>query len=177
MISETLSIIKQNEVALRLSSMQMAQLYALLEGSEAEQLLEIINEQLAQQNYNLPEYINPIAYRDFKNLQQVEDKLGVTIQDEHLFPSIIKVQPSQRLATELADAEEYSPVSEKERSEWIIQPILSELRRINHNSFHIYSGRQLNVDAEKGLRGECDFMYGSRDKPMCCANGRCKTIQ
>ncbi len=58
----------------------------------------------------------------------------------------------------MGEAEEYSPVSEKERSEWIIKPILAELRRINHNELYIYSGRNLNVDEGRGLRGECDFI-------------------
>jgi len=42
-------------------------------------------------------------------------------------------------------------------------PILLELRRRNHNTVAIYSGEQLDVDADLGLKGECDFILAKSD--------------
>ncbi len=48
--------------------------------------------------------------------------------------------------------------SEKAKSEWIVVPILTELRTKNSNFFTIYSGDTLNADEKSGLKGECDFI-------------------
>lgn len=48
--------------------------------------------------------------------------------------------------------------SEKAKSEWIVVPILRELRNRNDKYFTIHSGDFLNADEEKGLKGECDFI-------------------
>jgi len=50
-----------------------------------------------------------------------------------------------------------SPESEKARSEFIIAPILFEWQEHNQN-FTLYSGRNFDVDAKRGLTGECDFI-------------------
>ena len=55
-------------------------------------------------------------------------------------------------------AKELPMKSEKARSEIIVFPILLELRNLHNKFFTIYSGDTLNVDAERGLRGECDFI-------------------
>ncbi|BAP57870.1 hypothetical protein THII_3573 [Thioploca ingrica] len=56
-----------------------------------------------------------------------------------------------------------SSSSEKARSELIVMPILLELRRRNHNTVAIYSGERLDVDADLGLKGECDFILAKSD--------------
>lgn len=48
--------------------------------------------------------------------------------------------------------------SEKSRSEMIISPILLELRRQLENRISLFSGKEFNVDSEKGLIGYCDFL-------------------
>jgi hypothetical protein len=40
----------------------------------------------------------------------------------------------------------------------IIAPILLEMMEKNHRAFTIFSGETLDVDADKGLNGECDFI-------------------
>ena len=47
---------------------------------------------------------------------------------------------------------------EKARSEFIIAPILAELYDQAQNELSLFSGWELNVDAELGLIGRCDFL-------------------
>lgn len=48
--------------------------------------------------------------------------------------------------------------SEKARSELIIAPILLEIKRQMPERISLFSGREFNVDAGKGLSGYCDFL-------------------
>jgi len=48
--------------------------------------------------------------------------------------------------------------TEKARSEMIITPILLELRRMLDDKISLFSGKEFNVDLEKGLNGACDFL-------------------
>jgi hypothetical protein len=48
--------------------------------------------------------------------------------------------------------------TEKARSEFIIAPVLLELRRSMHGSFGLFSGIEFDVDASRGLNGFCDFI-------------------
>ena len=47
---------------------------------------------------------------------------------------------------------------EKARSEFIIAPILAELYDQANNELSLFSGWELNIDAELGLIGRCDFL-------------------
>ncbi len=47
--------------------------------------------------------------------------------------------------------------TEKARSEFLIAPILAELRQLDP-SISLFSGTEFNVDAAQGLNGICDFM-------------------
>lgn len=47
---------------------------------------------------------------------------------------------------------------EKARSEFIIAPILAELYDQAQNELSLFSGWELNIDAELGLIGRCDFL-------------------
>ena len=98
-----------------------------------------------------------MAYRDF-NLNDIEDILGVSNQIKSLFSDLSPLNPSQWLKQTLAMNAELPIRSEKAKSEMIIFPILAELRQRNHQFFTIYSGENLNVDEELGLKGECDFI-------------------
>ena len=48
--------------------------------------------------------------------------------------------------------------SEKVRSELIIAPILLELKRNHPDRVSLFSGKEFNVDADRGLNGFCDFL-------------------
>jgi hypothetical protein len=48
--------------------------------------------------------------------------------------------------------------TEKARSEFIIAPVLSEVRRQLANAISLFSGVEMDVDSTQGLRGEFDFL-------------------
>ena len=73
------------------------------------------------------------------------------------------VQPSEILTVILQD---YIPLAtaigtEKARSEFLIAPILSEVRRQLNYQISLFSGTDFNVDVEKGLLGYCDFLISA----------------
>lgn len=48
--------------------------------------------------------------------------------------------------------------SEKARSEFIIAPILAEIKKSSDRKISLFSGIEFNVDMELGLNGFCDFL-------------------
>ena len=98
-----------------------------------------------------------MAYSDF-TLADLREKFGVTNRMKRLFTEVTPVAPSAKLSETLHEAESLPVRSEKARSEWVVAPILLELRNRNDKFLTIFSGDILNADEEHGLKGECDFM-------------------
>ncbi|MBC8153569.1 MAG: hypothetical protein H7Z72_11715 [Bacteroidetes bacterium] len=98
-----------------------------------------------------------MAYSDF-NLDKLEERFGVKSRYQRLFDDVIPIVGSDWLKQSLHRASELPLRSEKARSEWIVAPILNELRTLNDKYFTIYSGENLNADELNGLNGECDFI-------------------
>lgn len=71
------------------------------------------------------------------------------------------VNVSNNLLENLANAKSESLRTEKVKSEYVITPILKELRRNNRNRFSSFSGFELSVDKSRGLTVFCDFMLSS----------------
>jgi hypothetical protein len=105
-----------------------------------------------------------VAYSDF-TLERVENELGVTVVTiGNLFGSIEAVAPSDWL---LQTLERLMPLalrvnSEKARSEFIIAPVLGEVQYQVRSSISLFSGKEFNVDASKGLTGRCDFLMSRK---------------
>lgn len=104
-----------------------------------------------------------MAYSDF-TLSDLEEKFGIKSERKQIQFAIKPVEPSERLRIELEESTEMPIKSEKARSEWIVVPILKELRRRNSNFFTIYSGDTLVGDKLAGLQGECDFILAKDTK-------------
>ncbi|OAD23806.1 hypothetical protein THIOM_000351 [Candidatus Thiomargarita nelsonii] len=102
-----------------------------------------------------------MAYENF-SIEQIESDFSIKIQDVHnLFGSVEPIEPSERLLSLL---EEFVPLgsaigTEKARSEFIIAPILAEVKKLTGNKVSLFSGNKFDVDKEKGLNGFCDFMF------------------
>lgn len=98
-----------------------------------------------------------MAYSDF-TLDRLQEEFGIRNQRYQLFPLVEPIVPSDWLAEELSVAQEMPVRSEKARSEYVVVPILKELRRLNDKFFTVHSGEMLTADPSRGLNGECDFM-------------------
>lgn len=55
--------------------------------------------------------------------------------------------------------------SEKAKSELLVSPILTEVRRLTHERVQLFSGEEFNVDKERGLNGFCDFLLSRSIAP------------
>ena len=104
-----------------------------------------------------------MAYTEF-SLSDLEEKFGVKHERTPLLFPLQLIEPSARLKLELEESTEMPIKSEKARSEWIVVPILKELRRLNDKFFTIYSGDTLVGDKFSGLQGECDFILSKDTK-------------
>ena len=93
-------------------------------------------------------------------IENVQSELGVQVQDRlNLFGNISPVVYSD-LLTQLLEI--YSPLAiaigtEKSRSEFIITPILFELKQ-QVDQVSLFSGKEFNVEPIRGLTGFCDFL-------------------
>ena len=106
-----------------------------------------------------------MAYSDF-TLESVARVLGVISRAAALFPDLRPVPAPAWLQDMLARGTQgiqLSLISEKSRSEFIVAPILLAGRELSGNRFAIYSGQRLDVDPEKGLTGECDFILAASE--------------
>jgi hypothetical protein len=93
-------------------------------------------------------------------LDEVEQRFGLQLQSGNFLPILEPIVPSQSLEhflfTTMPLARETG--SEKARSEFIIAPILVELRTMMNNTISVFSGEDFSVDKELGLNGICDFL-------------------
>jgi len=99
-----------------------------------------------------------MAYSDFTSLDLMNN-FGIKFKAKNLFPNLQPVTPSEWLVSSLEKSNKMGFGSEKSRSERLVSPVLTELSEINNHSFSIYSGQNLDVDTNLGLRGECDFIF------------------
>jgi hypothetical protein len=109
-----------------------------------------------------------MAYSDF-SLAKVKKSFDLTLDEtRNLFTDIKPVTPSKTLRTVLID---YIPLAtsiatEKARSEFLIAPLLAEVRRLLNNKISLFSGNEFNVDATKGLQGFCDYIISRSQEQL-----------
>ncbi|MBC8138626.1 MAG: hypothetical protein H8F28_22330 [Fibrella sp.] len=105
-----------------------------------------------------------MAYESF-TLEQLKQKFSLTVvQSDDAFAKIPAIEPSPILTLVL---ERQRPLivgktSEKARSEFLVAPILVEVREIRKHEIAVFSGVKFDVDKKVGLYGYCDFLI-SRD--------------
>jgi hypothetical protein len=100
-----------------------------------------------------------MAFADF-TFPQVQQDLGLTVDEADLF-SPVPVTPLREdfVATVTEGATIALAVNtEKAKSEFIIAPVLLEVRRLCGGAVGLFSGVALDVDPAKGLNGVCDFL-------------------
>ena len=97
-----------------------------------------------------------MGYSDY-TLEKIKDKFSINnVTESNLLGENVPMQASDFLLKQLDIASSLRIKSEKARSEWIVAPVLTELRERNDKFFTIYSGDNLNVNDD--LKGECDFI-------------------
>jgi len=105
-----------------------------------------------------------MGYSNFKRLRQVSQKFGLQDIRDVLFTKIMPVQPSERLQQALKISELIPLTNEKAKSEWVIAPILTEIFLANQEHISLYSGAEINIDAQNDLSGACDFVFSLMPK-------------
>ena len=98
-----------------------------------------------------------MAYSNFTTFEQVR-AFGIRPLIKILFHETKLIKPSDWLKMTLSYSSLLRSRNEKTKSESIVYPILSELVKSNQDIITFYSGSSLNVNKEKGLNGECDFI-------------------
>ena len=94
------------------------------------------------------------------DLPKVQDDLNLTIYEViHFLPELPSITPDNLLKEILA---ENLPLAlaqgnEKARSEWIINPVLTAVRRLSDSKVSVFSGRKFNIDPTRDLTGYVDF--------------------
>lgn len=105
-------------------------------------------------------------------LEYVCKRFLLTVQMHTLFATIEPVAPSEVLLATLKRCTGLALTSEKARSEFLVAPVLLELRdylcastnpSININ---IYSGISFDIAPEDGLQGVCDFIVSKSSTPL-----------
>jgi hypothetical protein len=101
-----------------------------------------------------------MSYSDF-TFDKLQAEFDITMLDaQSLFDDVAPQSVSERLQSFLRDYAALAVMigTEKARSEFIIAPILAELKFTFKERLSLFSGTKFNVDSKRGLRGECDFI-------------------
>jgi hypothetical protein len=98
------------------------------------------------------------SYSDF-TLDSLRQICGIDNCKTSLGLAKQQVQPSS-LLLQILERNESLPInSEKARSELLITPVLIEWLFQNPNTLQYFSGNTFDVDAQKALKGRCDFLF------------------
>jgi len=105
-----------------------------------------------------------MAYNNF-TLESVKHQFGLNLLDVPFCESLPTADPQ---ASFLTIFQQWLPLaqrakSEKAKSELLISPILTEVKRLAREQVQLFSGEEFNVDRDRGLNGFCDFLL-SRSK-------------
>lgn len=98
-----------------------------------------------------------MAYSDYTSLHKLQQELDIVHHKGLLFPEITQIEPSRKLQEDLEEAQNYSLLTEKAKSEFLITPVLKEVRRSYPAKVGVFSGVNLEVES-MGLSGFCDFV-------------------
>ena len=99
-----------------------------------------------------------MAYADF-TLQDLQTRLDVRFERSKFFPPLLPYPVPSWLPEQIErNLAAVALVSEKSRSEVLVIPTLVASTANLPESVSVFSGHRLDVDPQKGLIGECDFI-------------------
>ncbi len=102
-----------------------------------------------------------MAYSDFTNLDDVESQFGITILSAAPLFRDAKAVPASAPIRYLLEENVSLALNintEKARSEFIIAPVLVEVRQLLEKKVSLFSGIDFTVEVSCGLNGYCDFL-------------------
>jgi hypothetical protein len=105
-----------------------------------------------------------MAYSDY-TFSKLKQRFGIVQESVYLFEeiSIANAKASKRLLEDIKEAEQMPLSTEKAKSEYLIAPILKELKRTNP-SLSFFSGYTFNVDVENELTGAPDYHISKKTR-------------
>jgi len=109
-----------------------------------------------------------MAYTDF-TLKEIKDRFGIRIKEGlSLFSNIRQCEVSDLLIETLRNGIPPARGSgtEKARSEFIIAPVLIEVRKILENKISLFSGISFDVNRKYGFSGVCDFLISPSEQQL-----------
>ena len=100
-----------------------------------------------------------MSFQNF-SFPQVQQDLGLTVDEADLYSHVPILALREEFAAALNEGTTLALAvnTEKAKSEFIIAPLLLELRRSLGDRFGLFSGVELAVDPGRGLNGVCDFI-------------------
>lgn len=98
-----------------------------------------------------------MPYTDF-TLETIGSALGITVESGDLHANLAPAAVPGWTRELLERGLRQVLLSEKARSEFLVVPLLLACQEMCPSPISIYSGQRLDVDAELGLVGECDFI-------------------
>lgn len=100
-----------------------------------------------------------MSFQNF-SFPQVQQDLGLTLEETDLYSNAPTLPLRDEFAAALTEGATLALAvnTEKAKSEFIIAPLLLELRRSLGDRFGLFSGVELTVDPGRGLNGVCDFI-------------------
>jgi len=104
--------------------------------------------------YNKREFMN---YNKF-SFDRIKRRFNLNEVQKDLFEGITPIEPSDWLKQTMEITADLPIKTEKARTEFILMPILLELRKRTNRMFTIYSGEYFNVEPREGLAGPSDII-------------------
>lgn len=100
-----------------------------------------------------------MSYSEF-TLESAQSQLGLCIEEADLFAATADYPLSPEFTAFLKRGVTLALAvnTEKAKSEFIIAPILLEVKQLLNDAVSIFSGIELSVDTARGLNGVCDFV-------------------
>ncbi len=101
-----------------------------------------------------------MAYNKF-TINQIRKQFEIQVTEaSNLFANVTPVVPSEMLRTLLTRDIPLAEAigTEKAKSEFIVAPILAELRARTEQRISLFSGVEFNIDESQGLTGRCDYI-------------------